>query len=631
MRSNLKKLVQIVLLLCLCSSYTGAQDASDTDKQQIALTPPINKVDVIAPIKDLGFRIEYFDVRDLSKEQYWVSISCPDTKKVIRQLNGKKDKNGKPLANPYRIQIGKIGTDVLRGTAHVDPDNSKMVIFQVIAYYPIKSQEINEIKLFYQDNGKEYEIAKYSFSIVNTDDKPNQQPLVLKLDPNGGEEGSTITVNGKNFGEDIDNIIVEFVESESFQNPDGITIERYISEIKPFFLSSTDAEKNQTIRFSIPIGKNLLQDSYEDPSYNKKVIFRNPVKMRVIVRGRPSDYITFSVLPGTWKVKTLLLSILVVTILLGSISIMTKKLNYVPLILMEPATNTYSLSKFQALAWTITLLGSYFYLAIAHGLLLRNGQIPDFNPSLLVLMSISYGGLLTAGSIGTKKSKNEPSETPPEFKNLFMEGGVISLPRLQLFGFTVVGILIYIYTLYTSNLLQGLPDVPPTLLGLLGVSQGGYLGGKAMGDPTHINLVSPRKIPLGMTEKITLVGSGFQPDTRILFEGFEPIHSEFINPNSISFHPPNFTLLGGKQMTLIPPSGAPSVFPNVISAVESDELEHLEGDYTEIVAKEDAAGASPALEEQTPVGESSTEAVGSNIETDTNTTGTNAATTDKKA
>lgn len=598
---------KIILSMSLFFGNPGlyAQDnnkqPADLAKSPLHQQPPINRVVSIAPKKDMGIHIEYFAIRDFSKKQYWVSISCPEPTRVVDQLNGKKNAQGKMATNPFRLQMGDIKTDTLRGTAYINLSNQKTVNFQIIAYSPIESQKENEVKLFYNENGQEYEIDSYIYPVVNTDDKPNQQPLVLKLDPKGGEEGDTITVHGKNFGDDIDDISIEFVDDKSFENPDGITIERYISEIKPFFLSSNDSNMHQTIRFSIPIGKNLLQNHHNDETLNKKVFFRNPIKMRVIVRGRPSDYITFSVLPADWKGKTVLLSIAVVMLLLSCIAIMVGKLNYFPLILLEPATNTYSLSKFQALAWTLTLLGSYFFLAVAHGLLLRNGKIPDFNPSLLALMSISYGGLLTANSLGNKKAKNDPNETPPKFKNLFMEGGGISLPRLQLFTFTIVGIIIYIYTLYTANLLQGLPDIPPTLLGLLGVSQGGYLGGKAMGDKIHVNMISPRKLPLDFEEKITLVGSGFQPETKVLFSGFQPITCEYLNPNSICFTPPNFTKLGDKQMTLIPPSGSPIIVNSLLSIVEQEELAKEEGDYVAVKKEKKSDELAPAGE--SPTGE----------------------------
>ncbi|MCB1158205.1 MAG: hypothetical protein KDK45_11945, partial [Leptospiraceae bacterium] len=507
------------------------------------------------------YSIEYFAVRDLSKNYYWVSVLGKNPKKMIAELNGEGDhgKEGhdaKKAMIPFRIQIGSVKTDVIRGTAESDPDNPELVNFQVIAYHNIKETGRVTVQLYKLDKDYESVVAETFYEVETGDDGPDKQPLIDKLDPKGGAEGATVTVVGKNFGEDIDDISIEFVENEPYVNDDGLTFERFITDLKPFYLSKPE-KGVQTLKFSIPVGRNLLQDQPDTRGNKKVIIFRNQVKIRVIVKGRPSDYNTLSILPPTWKIRTGFLSIVVMLIILGIIAFIMKRWNYYEMILLESTTNTYSLSRFQAASWTIVLMGAYFYLAISHGLLLRNGQIPDFNSSLLILLSISYGGLLTSHTLGNKKTKNERSDTPPALSNLIMEGGVISLPRLQMFGFTIVSIIIYLYTLYTSNLLLGLPDMPPTLLSLLGVSQGGYLGGKVMSDSVRINIVTPPKVDLSETDiAVNLVGSGFVDGTQVMFEGLSPVPAKFENPNNISFVVPKFKRAGKKTLVLIPPTGS---------------------------------------------------------------------------
>ncbi|NLI33216.1 MAG: hypothetical protein GX422_10640, partial [Deltaproteobacteria bacterium] len=113
------------------------------------------------------------------------------------------------------------------------------------------------------------------------------------------------------------------------------------------------------------------------------------------------------------------------------------------------------------------------------GLLVGKGSIPDFNASLLGLMSVSYGGLLFSQGIASRGRKREPAQQKPELIDLIREHGEISLPRLQLLGFTAISIAIYLYYLYSPDIFsKGLPDVPATLVTLMGISQGGYLGGK---------------------------------------------------------------------------------------------------------------------------------------------------------
>ncbi|MGA2331008.1 MAG: hypothetical protein ABSG75_04550 [Syntrophales bacterium] len=92
----------------------------------------------------------------------------------------------------------------------------------------------------------------------------------------------------------------------------------------------------------------------------------------------------------------------------------------------------------------------------------------------LPLMGISYGGMLIAQSIGVFISKRDMQRTPPALKGLISEGGVTSISRLQLVCFNITAIAIYLYNLSGPELLaKDLPDMPKTLLGLIGVSQGG--------------------------------------------------------------------------------------------------------------------------------------------------------------
>jgi hypothetical protein len=174
-------------------------------------------------------------------------------------------------------------------------------------------------------------------------------------------------------------------------------------------------------------------------------------------------------------------------------------------------------------------------------------------------MSISYGGLIAANGLGAKKPKNEIKAKPPELSNLFCEGGNVDLSRLQLFGFTIVSIGAYIYNLALGNPLQGLPDIPPTLLGLMGVSQTGYLGSKAIGKDTVINAITPNHIEVNQDNvMISILGSGFVQGTKIMIEGFSsPIAAECKSASELTFIMPKFDTVGKHSITLLPPSGVP--------------------------------------------------------------------------
>jgi hypothetical protein len=53
---------------------------------------------------------------------------------------------------------------------------------------------------------------------------------------------------------------------------------------------------------------------------------------------------------------------------------------------IDKDTNTYSISKVQAFAWTVVIIGTYVYFAVGHGLIVGRAKIPDLNAGLLSLL-----------------------------------------------------------------------------------------------------------------------------------------------------------------------------------------------------------------------------------------------------
>jgi hypothetical protein len=530
----------------------GEEVLPSKSSEQITSTPTI-----------ITRNIEYFSFKNLAHDMYNISVQTNKPDELIQELNGKKDRK-------LRFEIGDIKTDILPNSAELDKDNGSMVNLIVVAYYKIPEGK-TPIKLFSKlgDLAETLESSK-EFDIPNSNDIPGKQPFVELITPEGGVRGDTITIKGSNFGNHIDDIIVEFSESTKTETGDDTYVE--IAENKPFYLSPIINE-SQEIKFNIPLRKDLLRGSH----------IRKSLKIRILVNGRPSNYVDLTLLPTSWRIAaalasgfiTILFLIFIYMILRGLIKSSQSKelagwdgkgggikrpsiLHYIELILSDKATNTYSLSRFQAFAWTITSIASYIYVAFSQAILLKNGKIPDFNPSLVVLMSISYGGLLAAGGMSSKKPKNEIKSKPPELSNLFCEGGSVDLSRLQLFGFTIVSIIVYLFNLWYSNPLQGLPEVPSTLLGLMGVSQSGYLGGKALGKEISINTISPDWIQVSQEGvKISVLGSGFSSGTKVLITGSTPIDTLYISSKELQFILPRYDHPAKLFFDLIPSNGSP--------------------------------------------------------------------------
>ena len=390
---------------------------------------------------------------------------------------------------------------------------------------------------------------------------PPPLPRLLKLIPVGGTEGSRIIVVGVNLGDNPKKLFIEIEKpTEGEAEPSVVQTEGFFTELPE---SEAKQPGRQAVIFEIPRGEGLVAGH----------CFSNSVKLRLTADGggSRSHALDLSVIADDWKWKVTALAILLVVVLLALLALAMKRINLLPRVFLDKKSNTYSLSKFQAFSWTVVFLGSYFYVGIGSGLILGKGEIPDFNPSLLWLMGISYGGLLVSSGASRKWPKKDLEGSPRSWSNLIMEGGEISIPRLQLVGFSITAIILYLYNLTVANVVaNGLPDVPPTLLGLLGVSQGGYLTGKVVGGKVAVNYVLPRRIPLG-TPDITLAvsGSGFSNGTKALLQDHSQlIDVDYASSNLISIPLPAFSRTGWKQLILIPLSETSFQIDDVLEVVD---------------------------------------------------------------
>ncbi len=381
-----------------------------------------------------------------------------------------------------------------------------------------------------------------------------EQPEITRIEPLGGKVGDTITIYGKNFGGDRKKIKIQFIDPETNK-------QKEIKPIEPVFLAKVPDKQEYVLRFMTEDRR--LLDNYW---------LKRSVPINIIVNDQPSNYMTFTLVTVNWEYKIAFFTILLLIVLLIFQAFAIKKINFLESVILDHRTNTYSLSKCQAFVWTFVLIGSYFYLAVGKSLIFGKGAIPDFNPSLLVLMGISYGGSLAAEQINRFFPKKDLTPPPPRLINLISEGGEISLPRLQLVGFTITAIIIYLYNLSGADFLsKGLPDIPPTLLGLLGISQGGYLGGKLVSGRMSVNYILPRRFLINKDVELSIIGAGFDDKTKILVQDYpELLDPERHNENYLSLKPLKFGQAGSKDIVLVPPAGGGSlVLRDVVEVVDA--------------------------------------------------------------
>lgn len=480
-----------------------------------------------------------------------------------------RDAAAAALEGELLVSAGAIPVSIVRNSLNIGPRGA--VVFDIQLTRPDRrgagAAKNLEAKLVLAHTDRKS--TPYTIRIPGREAElagPGEQPLILRIGPAGGTIGDTITITGRNFGGDIDEIQIRLedqfgkkaVESGS---PESRHEFRLITWVEPFYLSPVlNSQSEQELRFTVPPG-------YPDLSGDQ--FLSNQISISVTRGGRKSNRLPLAVARDDWRFKSACISVVLMIFLLILVFVTARSRAFLHTMVLDGNTNTYSLSRCQALFWTLILGGSYVYMTIGAGLILGGGVIPDFNSSLLVLMGISYGGLLSSAAASTRYPKNELNHHPVRLSNLYAEGGKISVPRLQLLIFTIISAVVYMYILYTADIIAtGLPDVPPTLLGLMGISQSGYLGDKVLGGRFSVSYVLPPRVALNTPDlSLTLLGTGFQPNTNVMIEGVgEPIRANFLNANSLAVPLPPLATPGPRQIVLVPPTGASVTLEGMFTA-----------------------------------------------------------------
>jgi len=149
---------------------------------------------------------------------------------------------------------------------------------------------------------------------------------------------------------------------------------------------------------------------------------------------------------------------------------------------LDKQTDTYSLSKFQLLAWTSVAVFGYLYLFLCRVLIQWNFQWPSIPDGLPLLLGISAGTTVLSHGITTSFGSKGSGAVHPSPADFISSGGMVVGERFQFFVWTLVGCLGFLFLLMRIDpaTLTELPKVPDNFLYLMGFSSAGYLGGKAV-------------------------------------------------------------------------------------------------------------------------------------------------------
>ncbi len=138
-------------------------------------------------------------------------------------------------------------------------------------------------------------------------------------------------------------------------------------------------------------------------------------------------------------------------------------------LLKDSGNSPYSLSRTQMAVWTWLVINAYLFLyAMTHD------PGVDIPVSMLGLLGISATTYLAAAMVD-RSSPDTASEPSRGFIHDIAGGSSVSLHRLQMIGWTLVLSLAFITQVLNK---MSIPDFNPTLLGLMGLSAGTYIGFK---------------------------------------------------------------------------------------------------------------------------------------------------------
>jgi len=216
--------------------------------------------------------------------------------------------------------------------------------------------------------------------------------------------------------------------------------------------------------------------------------------------------------------------------------------------LIREADGYPSLARMQFLCWTLIVLFCFTTTTMVRllgGLSEPPGatMIPE---NLLLLMGISVS-VTPISAYMTQTKYGDPKKEDLERSNLdsiswssmLLENNMPSLSRFQMLSWTILSIIMYLSTFYVQlaklNISQlssfNLPNIDYTMVVLMGLSQGAYLGGKFV-SPTSISIkeIIPDEIDLGKIEEdiITISGKHFGTEKGTLWMGKKRVDEESI-------------------------------------------------------------------------------------------------------
>lgn len=196
-----------------------------------------------------------------------------------------------------------------------------------------------------------------------------------------------------------------------------------------------------------------------------------------------------------------------------------------------------SLARFQFLVWTMVVIFSFATVSLIRlygGVLDIPGEIPE---NLLTLMGISVAVTPVSAYVSSKKygetiyeeltnEQIQKEKRKKKWEGMLLENHRPSLTRFQMFSWTILSVFLYLSLFLTSmraldeNAIRTfvLPDVDFTLVMLMGLSQGAYVGGKFVA-PSKMEIIGINPPVIASNELASIRGVNFGLEKGIITVG----------------------------------------------------------------------------------------------------------------
>ena len=147
---------------------------------------------------------------------------------------------------------------------------------------------------------------------------------------------------------------------------------------------------------------------------------------------------------------------------------------------LDKQTDSYSLSKFQFLSFSSVFVFGYLYVLLCRWLVQWVFTLPDVPSTFTGILAISAGTTLAAAGATAARGSKGSGPMLPSAADFICSGGQMIPERFQFFVWTLVACGGFLALLLSQDpsTIEGFPTFPQGLLYVMGVSAGGYLGGK---------------------------------------------------------------------------------------------------------------------------------------------------------